>query len=282
MKSHITWLSVILIGFCGLLAMPSAGEDSEVEIFVPDVLSSPRKEVILQARVVEDMPDGTTGLIDKPLDFYLQGQLIGQAKTDEDGWARLKFTPKMRGNLQLAVKGAPEAKLPPIQGKGNLLSWERRRPIILVDLAVLVEGNLVADDQATPFPMPGLLLGDAQTGASRELGKLAEFYYNLIYLDRTGRGKIDSIQVWLRKQGFPPGMIRILQSASTGVADLLEILKKEGWENISAGIGQSADFANVLVQHRVKAVIVNKSKKAELFPRRAILLNDWTRVRRHL
>ena len=282
MKSHITWLSVILIGFCGLLAMPSAGEDSEAEIFVPDVLSSPRKEVILQARVVEDMPDGTTGLIDKPLDFYLQGQLIGQAKTDEDGWARLKFTPKMRGNLQLVVKGAPEAKLPPIQGKGNLLSWERRRPIILVDLAVLVEGNLVADDQATPFPMPGLLLGDAQTGASRELGKLAEFYYNLIYLDRTGRGKIDAIQVWLRKQGFPPGMIRILQSASTGVADLLEILKKEGWENISAGIGQSADFANVLVQHRVKAVIVNKSKKTELFPRRAILLNDWTRVRRHL
>lgn len=276
------WLRLGLLVLSGLLTTPCWGVESDVQIYVPDVLSSPRNEIVLQARVVEELPNGPNALPDKLLEFFLQGQLIGQAKTNEEGWATLSYTPKMRGNLQLVVKGAPGSQLSPIQGKGNLLSWERRRPIILVDLAVLVEGDLVPNDQAMPFPVPGLFLGDAQSAAPRELAKLSEFYYNLIYLDRTGRGKIDSIQVWLRKHDFPPGMIRILPNQSTGLLDLLEALKTEGWENVSAGIGQTADFANVLVQNRIQTVIIKKPENDETFPRRAIVLNDWTRVRRHL
>ncbi|MGE0472474.1 MAG: hypothetical protein AB7P17_02430 [Nitrospirales bacterium] len=276
------WFRTGLVILGSLLTVPCLGAQSEMEMYVPDVLSSPGKEIILQARLIEALPEGHAGISEKTLDFSVQGKLVGHAKTNEDGWAKLTFTPKMRGNLQLVVKGAPESHLPPIQGKGTLLSWERRRPIILVDLAALVEGAMVPDEQVMPFPMPGLLLGDAQSGASHELGKLAEFYYNVIYLDRTGRGKIDTIQVWLRKQGFPPGMIRILSNEPSGLAELLETLKAEGWENVSAGIGQTADFADVLVQHRVQTVIIQKLETSEKFPRRAIVLKDWTRVRRHL
>lgn len=271
---------IILLGI--LLTVPCLAAEPELEMYVPDVLSSPGKEIRLQARLVQALPEGQTAISEKALEFYVQGKLIGLAKTNEEGWARLAFTPKMRGNLQLVVKGAPEAHLSPVQGKGTLLSWERRRPIILVDLAALVEGEMVPDEQAMPFPMPGLRLGDAQSGASYELGKLAEFYYNLIYVDRTGRGKIDAIQVWLRKQEFPPGMIRLLSDTPSGLSELLETLKAEGWENVSAGIGQTADFANVLVQNRVQTVIIQKPETQEHFPRRAIVLKDWSRVRRHL
>jgi len=253
-----------------------------VQIYVPDVLSSPRNEIVLQARVVEELPDGPTALPDKALEFFLQGQLIGQAKTNDEGWATLNYTPKMRGNLQVVVKGAPGSQLPGIQGNGTLLSWERRRPIVLVDLAVLVEGDIVPNEEALALPVPGLLLGEAQSAAPRELGKLSEFYYNLIYLDRTGRGSIDNIQVWLRKHEFPPGMIRILPNQSKALGDLLGTLEAEGWENVSAGIGQTADFANVLVQNRIQTVIIKKPGTEEAYPRRAIVLNDWTRVRRHL
>lgn len=276
------WFRTGMVLLGSLLTIPCLAGGPEMEVYVPDVLSSPGKETGLQARLIEELPEGQTAISEKALDFYVQGKLVGQAKTNEDGWARLAFTPKMRGNLQLVVKGAPEAHLPPIQGKGTLLSWERRRPIILVDLAAVVEGEMVPDEQSMPFPMPGLRLGDPQSGAPYELGKLAEFYYNLIYVDRTGRGKIDAIQVWLRKQEFPPGMIRILSNASTGLSELLETLKAEGWENVSAGIGQTADFANVLVQNRVQTVIIQKPETSEQFPRRAIVLNDWSRVRRHL
>lgn len=281
-NTRFSWIGAGLVMLWSLVVMPGFGAQSEMEMYVPDVLSSPGKGIVLQARLIEELPEGPTGISEKALEFFVQGKLVGQAKTDEEGWAKLGFTPKMRGNLQLVVKGTQGAQLPPIQGTGTLLSWERRRPIILVDLAVLVKGDMVPDEQAMPYPMPGLLLGDAQSGAPRELGKLAEFYYNLIYLDRTGRGKIDTIQVWLRKQGFPPGMIRILSNEESKLTELLEALKTEGWENVSAGIGQTADFANVLVQNRVQTVIIKKPETLETFPRRAIVLDDWSRLRRHL
>ncbi|MGD9852231.1 MAG: hypothetical protein AB7T38_13280 [Nitrospirales bacterium] len=281
-NKRVSWLPAWLVVVCGLLSIPCFGAQSEMELYVPDVLSSPGKGIVLQARLIEDLPEGETGLSEKALEFFVQGKLVGQAKTDTEGWAKLDFTPKMRGNLQLVVKGAPESYLPPIQGKGTLLSWERRRPIILVDLAALVKGDIVPDEQTMPFPIPGLLLGEVQSGAPGELGKLAEFYYNLIYLDLTGRGKIDTIQVWLRKQGFPPGMIRIISNETSKLGELLGALKTEGWENVSAGIGQTADFANVLVQNHVQTVIIKKPESSETFPRRAIVLNDWSRLRRHL
>jgi len=77
-------------------------------------------------------------------------------------------------------------------------------------------------------------------------------------------------------------MIRILPNQPSGLAELLVTLKREGWENVSAGIGETADFANVLVQNRVQAVIIKKPETTETFPRRTIVLNDWSRVRRHL
>ena len=98
----------------------------------------------------------------------------------------------------------------------------------------------------------------------------------------TGKGRLEAIQVWLRTQQFPPGMIRTLPNTDMALAELLEGLKAEGWENISGGIGRTADFAEVLLKNRLKTIILPLPDKDEKFPRRAIVLNDWSRVRRHL
>jgi hypothetical protein len=275
------WLLLVGAFIAGGVVVVRA-EESPIEVYVPDVLTSPGKAIELQARVAESAPEGILGLPEKELDFFVQGRRVGQATTDQEGWASLPFTPKMRGNLQLVVKGLPPSLVTSVQGRGVLLSWERRRPIILIDLPVLAAETIVSDSASLPYSGSGLFLGEPQSAAAFELGKLAEFYYNLIYLDRTGLGKVDTIQLWLRKHDFPPGMIKILPKESAALVGLLKTLKTEGWENVSAGIGQTADFANALVPNRIATVIIQQPGSSESFPRRAVLLNDWTRIRRHL
>ncbi len=250
---------------------------------VTDLLTSPGKPIQLQARLTNPEAEGEIGLPDQPLEFIVHGRTVGQANTDAKGWARLDFAPSMRGNLPIIVKVVTSSKVDAIEGKGVLLSWERRRPILLIDLAVLVEGELVTDPPPPElYEDPGLILGDAHPAAASELGKLAEFYYNLVYLDLTGRGHLEDIQDWVREHQFPPGMIRILPKTPTALIELIHDLKTEGWEKVSGGIGRTADFAEVLIQNRLQTVILPLPQTKDRFPRRAIVLNDWSRVRRHL
>ncbi len=284
MKKQILWMCVLSVVGLWTAVLPVGGSDEgQVELYVTDALTFPSKPVQLQARLTKHLPEGEQGLAKEPVEFALQGHVLGTATTDDEGWARLEFAPKMRGNLSLSAKWATTIKADVVQGRGVVLSWERRRPILLIDLAVLVEGTVELDvRRAKRFPDPGLLLGQPSEAAPVELSKLSKFYYNLVYLDRTGTGRLEAIQTWLRDQKFPPGMIRILPQSATSLPNLLESLKEEGWENVSGGIGRTADFANVLVKNRLKTIILPLPEYDEQFPRRAIVLNDWSRVRRHL
>ena len=77
-------------------------------------------------------------------------------------------------------------------------------------------------------------------------------------------------------------MIRVLPETDVALFELLGSLKEEGWENVSGGIGQTVAFANVLVKNRLTTIILPPTGEDERYPRRAIVLNDWSRVRRHL
>lgn len=276
-----------LIQIFGLLVVLMIGchaPGHAAELTVTDGLTSPGKPISLQARLTDRNAEGESGLPGRDLEFYVHGRAVGQAKTDAQGWARLEFSPTMRGNLAIIVKVVTPAKAERVEGKGVLLSWERRRPILLIDLAVLTAGELIPDTlPPEPSQDPGLILGEAHPAAAAELDKLSQFYYNLVYLDLTGRGTLEHIQTWLREHAFPPGMIRILPPTPTALTHLLETLKAEGWEKVSGGIGSTVDFAKALVQHRLQAIILPFSTiHRDQFPRRAIILNDWSRVRRHL
>ena len=275
----LSWALRLLMTAMGLnISLAQAADLS-----VTDGLTSPGKRIQLQARLTNPEAEGEIGLPDQTLEFFVHGRTVGQANTDAQGWARLDFAPTMRGNLPIIVKVVTPSKAEAIEGKGVLLSWERRRPILLIDLAVVVAGELVTDPPpAELYQDPGLMLGDAHPAAAAELGKLAEFYYNLVYLDLSGRGHLEDIQDWLRDHQFPPGMIRILPQTSTALTELIHDLKTEGWEKVSGGIGRTADFAEVLVQNRLQTVILPLPQTQGRFPRRAIVLNDWSRVRRHL
>ena len=288
MAKKYEWIVLVVsvAVLCVSLATAVGSEERAIELYLTDALTFPSRPVQLQARLTEHRPDGDHGMPEEPVEFALQGRVLGTVTTDSEGWARLEFAPKMRGNLSLRAKWVTPAKTEVVEGRGVLLSWERRRPMLLIDIAVLVEGELEGEALPTElsdlFPDPGLVLGNPSAAAPAELRKLGKFYYNLVYIDQTGKGRIEMIQSWLRKQEFPPGMIRVLPTTPVALPDLLERLKEEGWENVSGGIGRTTAFAEVLVKNRLKAVMLPLPGKDEKFPRRAILLNDWSRVRRHL
>lgn len=271
------------LGFLGILMVLSASLAHAADLSVTDGLTSPGKSIQLQARLTNSESEGEMGIPDQALEFFVHGRTVGQAKTDSEGWARLDFIPSMRGNLSIIVKVVTSSKADAIEGKGVLLSWERRRGILLIDLAVVVAEEFgIEAPPPDQFQDPGLNLGEAHPAAAAELGKLSEFYYNLVYLDLSGRGHLENLQDWLRVHQFPPGMIRILPPTPTALTDLIHDLKAEGWEKVSGGIGRTAAFAEILVQNRLQTIILPLPNIQEHFPRRAIVLNDWSRVRRHL
>ena len=278
------WMRLGLLGLLCFLGEGTPVWANEATLYVTDALTIPSQSVQLQARLTEGEGRKARGLPDEELEFLVQGRPVGRGTTDEDGWARIDFTPsKMRGNLQVLVKRITAVKAEAIQAKGQLLSWERRRPILLIDLAVLVKPGIGNEPSLPEMDSnAGVFTGTPQEGASLELGKLAQYYYNLIYLDLTGKQELEAIQVWLRKHQFPPGRIHILPRNPSALSDVLEQLHDEGWENVSGGIGHTAKFAEVLVKNRLQAVILTDSDKKGEFPRRTILLPDWSRVRRYL
>jgi len=283
-RRWLSWFEIVrrTFGFVAGLMVLSVSLALAAELAVTDGLTSPGNRIQLQARLTNPEAEGEIGVPDQTLEFFVHGRTVGQANTDAQGWARLDFAPSMRGNLSIVVKVVTQSKADAIEGKGVLLSWERRRPILLIDLAVVAEELVTEPPPPELYQDPGMSLGEAHPAAAAELGKLAEFYYNLVYLDLTGRGRLESIQTWLRDHQFPPGMVRILPQKATALTDLLHDLKAEGWEKVSGGIGRTADFAEVLVQNRLQTVILPPPDIQERFPRRAIILNDWSRVRRYL
>jgi len=138
MKHRDGWLAglVTLSWALGLLVMAmglNASLAQAAALSVTDGLTSPGKHIQLQARLTNPEAEGEIGLPDQALEFIVHGRTVGQAKTDAQGWARIDFAPSMRGNLSIIVKVVTQSKAEAIEGKGVLLSWERRRPILLID-----------------------------------------------------------------------------------------------------------------------------------------------------
>ena len=187
--------------------------------------------------------------------FTVQGQHAGTALTGGDGRAFLEFKTHMRGNHKIMATVESSPRVEPAEGQGNLASWERRRPILLVDCSVLVQ-----EDDSNPLTaLPGIpgiaslgALGTPQENAAHELSKLTEFYYNVVYVhDRPGTA-LHETRAWLRQHEFPVGITRMVPQEEKALLAFMEKLKEGGWDNLEAAIGRTWEFAQTLVKNRAE------------------------------
>ena len=272
----------ILIGFLLIPGTTAAQDKVQGHLIVEDILARPGTSVTLKAALIEEGLLGNRGLGGETVIFTVQGQHAGTALTGGDGRAFLEFKTHMRGNHKIVATVESSPRVESAEGKGNLASWERRRPLLLVDCSVLFQ-----EDDSNPLTaLPGIgslgALGKPQENAAYELSKLTEFYYNVVYVhDRPGTA-LHETRAWLRRHEFPVGITRMVPQEGKALLAFMEKLKEGGWDNLEAAIGRTWEFAQTLVKNRVKTVIFPDPREKKKYPRRAKIVNSWKEVRKQL
>jgi hypothetical protein len=123
--------------------------------------------------------------------------------------------------------------------------------------------------------------------AAEELGKLTQFYYNVLYVVALDKGIGDRDQTnaearqWLTDHKFPVGHILVLPSDPEALGGKVDELHASGWKQLKIGVGRTKAFAETFLQRRLEAVMVPEPAKGEV-PRKAKVAKDWKDVRKKM
>ncbi|MET0515907.1 MAG: hypothetical protein ABW047_11350 [Nitrospiraceae bacterium] len=247
---------------------------------VKDALTTPNHPARIVARLVQKGMLTETGLGGESLQLEIAGKVVGTAMTGGDGRAYFEYSPTMRGNFQFVVTLSASPRVETSKASGLLGVWEHRRPILLLEDLALVEDH--GDPSGLSLPIGKRSLGEwkPQPDAAEELSRLAQFYYNVIYL-LDHRAENAEFRTWLNEHKFPVGVIIQMNQGTSGLGTLLDDLKKDGWTATKNGIGRSRGFAETLLEHRMEVVIVPEPSKGDT-PRKAKIAKNWKEVRKQL
>ena len=263
-----------------------AAENISVTLTVHDSLTSPNQSVAIEATLTQKGLLAETGLGGEPIELLVAGNVVATATTSGDGRAILSYTPKAKGVVPFTARVGTTSKVVVTEAGANLAVWERRSPIMAVEMASLMEDPA---EQGPAVTLPGK---DAEgrrpmPDAAEELGKLTQFYYNVLYVVTEGKavGTNDQVNAqtrqWLKDQKFPVGHILVLPSGSEGFGPKLDELRAAGWKTLKIGVGRTKAFAEVFLQRRLNAVMVPEPAKGEA-PRKAKVAKEWKDVRKKM
>ncbi|ODT46387.1 MAG: hypothetical protein ABS70_00900 [Nitrospira sp. SCN 59-13] len=274
----------------GLFALVALATTGEAAVKVPgtlilhDALTLPNHSVRIEAQVaVNAAGPPVRGVV---LHLQIDGKEVATAKTNEGGQASFDYLAKMRGTNVISVLIDPDAPIAAEKVDATLCVWERRRPIVVVELDALVQQALASENPA-PSPVIGATDDTAPIPvpeAAEELSRLTQYYYNVVYVSNSEQGpmlNVSSGQVrrWLLAHQFPAGFVA--SPTPGGLNATLDALKSDGWTTMKSGIGRTRGFADMLLQHRMEVVVVPELPKREL-PRKAKGAKDWKEVRKKL
>lgn len=278
------YVGVLLFTLFLPLVVPAA-EKVTAKVSVPDALTLPDRPVKLEARLVQQGFLARAGLGGEQLEYVVGGKKVGTAMTGGDGRAFFEYAPRMRGNLSVTVRVVESPRVARAEGTGTLFSWERRRPILLVEATSLMEEPKTPIVPLVPLPpLPGgkspPISPTPAPDAAEELKRLTDFYFNVIYVtNHPGMGDPDDMRQWLHTHRFPPGPILAIRTGEGALMTMIERLRADGWDNVKAGIGRTRDFAEALVAQRLEAVIVPEPQSEQL-PKKAQVAKSWKDIRK--
>jgi hypothetical protein len=239
---------------------------------VHDSLTSPNQSATIEATLTQKGLLTDIGLGGELVELLVAGTVVSTVKTGSDGRAFLPYTPKAKGVVPFTVRVGATSQVAVAETGANLAVWERRNPMMAVEMAALME------DAEGRGPMPD---------AAEELGKLTQFYYNVLYVvtqDKTA-GTYDQVnehtRQWLKDQKFPVGYIHVLPSGTEALGTKLDEWHAAGWKTLKIGVGRTKAFAEAFLQRRLDAVMVPEPAKGEA-PRKAKVAKEWKDVRKKM
>jgi hypothetical protein len=275
----------------GLFLSPRlhAAEKLSARLAVQDTLVRPGQPARIEAVLTTEGLLGTArALGGEQLELLVEGKVVAKAMTGGDGRAYLEYIPRVRGYHEITVRLNPSPRVTSVEAKALLGAWERRRPILLVEMAAVM-----TPAPALPVPIPFLSLPlvpkddpPPMVDAADELNRLAQFFYNVIYVswrdkENTGAFSEEDWRPWLRRHKFPRGLFMTVRPGQQALGDKVDQLRLDGWTNLKAGIGRTQAFAEVLATRRIPVVLVPEPEKGDL-PKKTKIAKDWKEVRKQL
>ena len=264
----------------------SAAEKISWTLSVHDCLTFPNQPATIEATLTrkgllaEASPGG------EPIELLVAGKVVGTSKTDGNGRAFLSYTPKAKGVIPFAVRIGTTSSMAGVEAGANLIVWERRSPMMAVEMASLME-EAVGQGPAVTLPGKEAEGRRPMPDAAVELGRLTQFYYNVVYVmtENKAVGTNDQVNAqareWLKDQKFPVGHILVLPSDPAAFGTKLDELHAAGWKTLKIGVGRTKTFAEAFLQRRLDAVMVPEPAKGEA-PRKAKVAKEWKDVRKKM
>jgi hypothetical protein len=264
----------------------SAAEKIAGTLTVHDSLTSPNQPAIIVATLTGKSLLTETGLRGEPIEFLIAGNVVATAMTGGDGRAFLSYTPKAKGAVPFTVRVGTTPRVAVAEAGANLAVWEHRNPILAVEMAALME-DVVGQGPTLTWPGKEAEGRRPMPDAANELGKLTQFYYNVLYVvtqDKTG-GSNDQVNAqarqWLKDQKFPVGHILVLPSDPEAFGAKLDEMHAAGWKKLKLGVGRTKAFAEAFLQRRLDAVMVPEPATGDA-PRKTKVAKEWKDVRKRM
>jgi len=264
----------------------SAADKTSGILTVHDSLTSPNQPATIEATLTVKSLLTETGLGGEPIELLIAGNVVATAMTGGDGRALLSYTPKAKGTVPFTVRVGTTPRVTGVETGANLAVWEHRSPIMVVEMVSLIEDAVGQEPTVTwsgkdaegRRPMPN---------AADELGKLTQFYYNVLYVVTVDKasGSKDHVNAqarqWLKDQKFPVGHILVLPAGPDTFGAKIDELHVAGWKTLKLGVGRTKAFAEAFLQRRLDAVMVPEPAKGEA-PRKAKVAKGWKEVRKKM
>ena len=282
-----TICSICLAGPIALFAIGGgfAAEKVTATVLVKDSLAALNQQVTVEAKVFTKGLLQNSPLGGEPVELVIDRMVVASAMTGGDGRAFLSYVPKARRITPVQVRVGNSPRVSPAEGQANVVVWERRNPILVVEVASLLE------EGSSVGPLPGVVPKNRPElkpipDAAEELGKLTQFYYSVIYIVSSSPAA-ETFQTnaeareWLKTQKFPSGFVLVAPPGEEGVGEKIDELHAAGWKTVKTGIGRSKGFAEAFLRRRLDVIMVPEPAKGEA-PRKARIAKDWRDVRKKL
>lgn len=275
-----------LLLFWTAITIVSATEKTPGTLTVHDSLTSPNQPATIEATLTQKGLLTETGLGAEPLELLVAGHVVATAMTGGNGRASLSYTPKAKGAVPFTVRVGTASSVAVTEAGANLAVWERRSPILAVEMVSLMEG-LAGQGPTVSWPGKEAEGRRPMPDAAEELEKLTRFYYNVLYVvtQDQAAGSHDQVneqaRQWLKERKFPVGHIVVLPSGPEAVGATIDEWHAAGWKTLKIGVGRTKAFAEAFLQRRLGAVMVPEPAKGEA-PRKAKVAKEWKDVRKKL
>jgi len=282
---RIAYLCCLVLLVCSS-SLWGAADKTPGTLLVKDTLVTPGQSVIVEARLLAKGLLSPMGLGGEFLELIENGKAVATGMTGGDGRVFLTYRTTAQGVIPVEVRLGNSPRVLPVDAWANVAVWERRNPIIAIEVAALMDARKGENSQL------GIALAleverKPMRDAADELVKLTQYYYRVIYVATLPSFDADELHVnaevrtWLKAHHFPPGPIVVLSPGESAWGAKIDKLLAAGWKNLKTGIGRSKAFAEPLLQRRLDVVMISDPTTGEVL-RKAKVAKEWKEVRKNL